>query len=37
MPDLCVAIRTHCLPVSKTTETALMPLRKTNQNLSIGR
>lgn len=30
-------IRTHCLPVSKTTETALMPLRKTNQNLSIGR
>ena len=27
----------HCLPVSKTTETALVPLRKTKRNLSIVR
>lgn len=30
LPDLCVAIHTHCLPVSKTTETALVPLWKIN-------
>ena len=37
LPDLCVAIHTHCLPVSKTTETALVPLRKINRNSSIER
>ena len=30
-------IHTHCLPVSKTTETALVPLRKINRNSSIER
>ena len=30
-------IHTHCLPHSKTTETTLVPLRKINQDLSIGR
>ena len=37
LPDLCVAIHTHCLPDSKINETVLVPLRKNNRNLSIGR
>lgn len=28
---------THCLPVTKTTETPLVPLRQTNRNLRVGR
>ena len=30
LPVMCVAIHTHCLRITKTTETAFVPLRKTN-------